>query len=99
MQVRRISTVQQTADEALFCRGKRWVDGRILAMKDSENLKPDETIKFGSPEHFALACRLADEGAGRNSLLAMNGEVLLMVDGKRVLITAPDGTDETPQTP
>jgi Ca-activated chloride channel family protein len=99
MQVRRISTVQQTADEALFCRGNRWVDGRILAMKDSENLKPDETIKFGSPEHFALACRLADEGAGRNSLLAMNGEVLLMVDGKRVLITAPDGTDETPQTP
>jgi Ca-activated chloride channel family protein len=99
MNLRRRTTVQQAADQALFCRGNRWVDGRVLAQKDSENATPDRTIRFGSPEHFALACRLADEGAGQNSLLAMNGEVMLLVDGKRVLITAPDEKDEATQTP
>ncbi len=87
---RQISTVQQVADQTLFCRGNRWIDGRIMQQKDSDNAKPDKTIEFGSTEHFALACRLADEeGGNRSELLAMNAEVMLLVDNQRVLITAP----------
>ncbi|HMN40869.1 MAG TPA: VIT domain-containing protein [Phycisphaerales bacterium] len=94
MQLRRVNSVQQVADQTLFCRGNRWMDARILRQTDGETAKPDQTITFGSPEHFALACRLADEGGGeggsRSALLAMRGEVMLLVDGKRVLITAPE---------
>lgn len=87
---RQVSTVQQVADQTLFCRGNRWIDGRIMQQKDSDNAKPDKTIEFGSAEHFALACRLADEeGGNRSALLAMNAEVMLLVDNQRVLITAP----------
>lgn len=93
MQLRRVNSVQQVADQTLFCRGNRWMDARILKQKDGDTAKPDQTINFGSAEHFALACRLADEGGGeggsRSALLAMRGEVMLLVDGKRVLITAP----------
>jgi Ca-activated chloride channel family protein len=86
---RQISTVQQVADQTLFCRGNRWIDGRIMQQKDGESAKPDKTIEFGSSEHFALACRLADEGGNRSALLAMNAEVMLLVDNQRVLVTAP----------
>ncbi len=97
MVAQRVKTVQQAADQAMFCRGNRWVDGRILQQKQ-ENAKPDKTIQFGSAEHLALACRLADEGGERNSLLAMQGEVMLLVDGQRVLVTAPEA-EATTQTP
>lgn len=86
---RQISTVQQVADQTLFCRGNRWIDGRIMQQKDGESARPDKTIEFGSAEHFALACRLADEGGNRSALLAMNAEVMLLVDNQRVLVTAP----------
>jgi Ca-activated chloride channel family protein len=96
---RQVNSVQQIADQTLFCRGTRWMDARILKEKDGETAKPDQTISFGSPEHYALACRLADEGGGeggsRSALLAMRGEVLLLVDGKRVLVTAPEDAIQT----
>jgi Ca-activated chloride channel family protein len=103
MQQHRVNSVQQVADQTLFCRGNRWMDARILKQPDGENAKPDQTIQFGSSEHFALACRLADEGGGeggnRSALLAMRGEVMLLVDGQRVLVTAPDEAAQPQQTP
>src|SRR5207302_10885086 len=61
MVLRRVTTVQQAADQTLFCRGNRWVDARLLKDEDS---KPDREIEFGSKEHIELACRLAEEDGG-----------------------------------
>ncbi len=86
-----VTGCQQAGDQTLFARGNRWIDARILQQQMAgKDDKPDQTIIFGSADHFALACKLADEeGGNRSSLLAMSGEVFLLVDGKRVLITAP----------
>ena len=96
---RNVIGCQQAGDQTLFVRGNRWIDARILQQQIAgKDDKPDQTITFGSAEHFALACKLADEeGGNRSSLLAMSGEVFLLVNNKRVLITAPlQNTQATP---
>lgn len=86
MQQVRVLSVMQVADQTLFCRGGKWIDSNLVDKPEME--KPDRTIEFGSAEHFALACRLAetDAGAGRQALLAQRGDVYLLVDGQRVLV-------------
>ncbi len=90
MRQTRVTTVRQVADQTLFCRSGKWIDSRLVDKPELE--KPDVTIKFGSPEHFELVRKLADteQGEGRHALLAMRGAVYLLVDGKRILVTAPD---------
>ena len=86
MQQVRVLSVMQVADQTLFCRGGKWIDSNLVDKPEME--KPDKTIEFGSTEHFALACKLAetDSGAGRQALLAQRGDVYLLVDGQRVLV-------------
>ncbi len=86
-----ISTVQQIADQTLFLRDNRWVDCRI-SEKDPA-AAPDRVVEFGSPEYFALAKTLADQG--RPGIIAVRGEVYVLVDGKRVLIK---GSGAAPRT-
>jgi Ca-activated chloride channel family protein len=78
-----IATVQQMNDRAFFRRGQRWVDSRALAQEATA--APQRTIAFGSPEFAKLAARLA--GEGRAGCLALEGDLLLLVDGERVLVT------------
>lgn len=79
-----IATVQQVNDRAFFYRGKRWVDSRLVEEKE---LTITRTIAFGSDAYLALVRTLAERGlAGAYSL---GGDVVLLLDGERVLVQAP----------
>lgn len=75
------SSVRQNADQTLYRRGDRWVDAQLLAKAEEA---PEQTIEFASDEYFALADRLAREH--RQSVLAVEGDIYLLLDGKRTLI-------------
>jgi Ca-activated chloride channel homolog len=85
MQRVEITNVQQITDRTFFRRNERWVDSSLLERE--KNLKPDQTIEFGTPEFYKLVDRLVQEG--RQGILALSGEMLLMIDGKTVLIKVP----------
>ena len=79
-----ITTVQQITDRTFFKRNNRWVDAGALK---NETVKPDQVIEFGTPEFYKLADRLLRDG--REGILALSGELLLVIDGKTVLVKAP----------
>jgi Ca-activated chloride channel family protein len=85
MQLVEITNVQQITDRTFFKRNNRWVDARMLDRE--KDLKPDRTIEFGTEEFYQLVDRLVAEG--RQGILALSGEMLLLIDGKTVLIKAP----------
>ena len=74
-------SVRQNADQTLYRRGERWVDAQLL---DKADEAPERTIEFASDEYFALADRLANEN--RQSVLAVAGDIYLLLDGQRTLI-------------
>jgi Ca-activated chloride channel family protein len=80
------AAVQQVCDLAFFKRGGRWVDSRLL--DSGPEARPARVIPFGSDEFRALAERLAREG--RQGSIALRGDILLQVDGRPVLIQAPE---------
>lgn len=93
----RILDVQQVADRAFFRRGERWIDSRVILARAP--LEPEEIVELGSASHRRLLEELASEG--REGCLALDGEVLLSVAGKNVLVRnqrtgegTEDGTTE-----
>ncbi|MGH9907555.1 MAG: hypothetical protein ACRD8U_18450, partial [Pyrinomonadaceae bacterium] len=85
MQRVEITNVQQITDRTFFRRNSRWVDANALGRE--ETVTPDQTIEFGTPEFYKLVDRLVREG--RQGILALSGEMLLMIEGKTVLIKSP----------
>lgn len=85
MQRVEITNVQQITDRTFFKRNNRWIDAG--ALKREKDLKPDRTIEFGTDEFYQLVDRLVAEG--RQGILALSGEMLLLIDGKTVLVKAP----------
>ena len=85
MQRVEITNVQQITDRTFFRRNNRWVDASVI--EKEATIKPDQTIRFGTPEFYKLVDRLVQEG--RQGIMALSGEMLLVVDGKTVLIKAP----------
>lgn len=83
VEAREVLNVQQVGDLALIRQDGRWLDGRLVGR---ERADADEVVEFASDRYFALADRLVREG--RQALLAVRGEVELLLDGKRVLIRA-----------
>ena len=79
-----ITTVQQITDRTFFKRNNRWVDASALK---NEAAKPDQIVEFGTPEFYKLVDRLVRDG--REGILALSGELLVVIDGKTVLIKAP----------
>ena len=77
-----IGNVQQINDRAFLQRGIRWIDSGLVG--DGAEAPPDEVVDFGSPAHHALLTRLA--GEGRAGCLSLAGEILLRVDGRRILV-------------
>jgi hypothetical protein len=75
-----ISTVQQVNDRAFYRRGNRWVDSGI----ENQNGSPARVVQFGSEEFRRLAGELA--GQNRAGCIALNGEILLRVNGETVLV-------------
>lgn len=80
-----VTRVQQIADQAFFQQGRRWVDARVLNSGAGD--QPDQTVTVGSPEFMALVDRLAAQN--RQGVLSMSGEILVTVDGRKILITTP----------
>jgi hypothetical protein len=76
--------VQQITDRTFFRRNERWVDARVLDRE--KELRPDRVVEFGTPEFYEVVDKLV--GEGRQGILALSGEMLLMIDGKTVLIKA-----------
>jgi Ca-activated chloride channel family protein len=79
-----ITSVQQITDRTFFKRNNRWVDANALK---NETAKPDRIIEFGTPEFNKLVDRLLRDG--REGILALSGELLMVIDGKTVLIKTP----------
>lgn len=77
-----IATVQQICDRAFFLRGGRWVDSKALA--NGASMREDEVVTIGSEAYRALLERLVREG--RQGLLAQQGEILLTVGERNVLV-------------
>ena len=79
------AAVQQVCDLAFYKRRDAWVDSRIVA--NPAAVKPDRVIVFGSQEFRDLAAKLAREG--RQGSIALRGDILMLVDGRPVLVKAP----------
>lgn len=80
-----ITTVQQLNDQAFYRRGNSWVDSKLV--KSYSGVKPVKVIEFGSEEFQKLMWRLVKEG--RQSCVALDGDILLELDGQPVLIKGP----------
>jgi len=80
-----VTDVQQVADRAFYRRGNRWVDSRLVG--EDESTEVTKELVFGSKEFMGLARRLATEG--RQGSIALEGEILLKVDGDNILIRNP----------
>jgi Ca-activated chloride channel family protein len=76
------AAVQQVCDRAFFQRGQQWIDARLVSARAA--LEPQRVVDFGSPEHRAILERLVAEG--RQGLLSLRGEILLELQGEKVLI-------------
>ncbi|MFP4055414.1 MAG: VWA domain-containing protein [Candidatus Brocadiia bacterium] len=79
-----VRAVQQMGDRAFYRRGRRWVDSRLLG---GEALPPATTVAFGSPQHLDLLRKLARQG--RQGCISLEGDILLRVDGRPVLVEGP----------
>jgi len=77
-----VTTVQQINDRAFYRRGNRWIDSSVIDR--GEDVKPDVTIKIGSEAFRQLVEKLAKDN--RNGCVSLEGEVLLQVGGKTVLV-------------
>ncbi len=77
-----IATVQQVADRAFYRKGDRWIDSRLV--DKAEQAQPQRVVEFGSAEFLQLARRLAAEN--RQGSIMLKGDILLDVDGQRVLV-------------
>jgi hypothetical protein len=78
-----IANVQQINDRAYYQRGNRWVDSRLVN-EEEDKVKSARIIEFGSEEFMEIAEKLAKEN--RQGSIALNGNILLLVDGEPILI-------------
>jgi Ca-activated chloride channel family protein len=76
------SNVQQISDRAYYKKGERWIDSKAPA--ETAAAPPDRVIEIGTPEFAALVDQLAT--AGRLSTLSLRGEILMELNGQRVLV-------------
>ena len=77
-----VGGVQQVGDKAFFLRRGIWVDSSLLAAGPEQ--RPDHTVRPGAAGYRPLVTRLIE--VGRQGVLAMDGDVLLAIDGQSVLI-------------
>jgi Ca-activated chloride channel family protein len=80
-----ITTVQQVNDRAFYRRGNQWIDSRVV--ESDGRAEPDRVIEFGSEAFRDLAEKLARRN--RNGTIALRGDILMLVDGQRILVKGP----------
>ena len=76
------TNVQQIQDRTFYRRGDRWVDARVVEREKA--IKPDRIVEFGTKAFDELVEQLVAEG--RQGVLALAGEMMLVIDGKVVLV-------------
>lgn len=76
-----LSNVQQVNDRAFYKRGNRWIDSSLV---DKSEAPPRRVVEVGTEEFRRLAQRLSEEG--RQGTIALNGEILMQVDGETILV-------------
>lgn len=87
------SAVQNLGPDTLYNQRGRWVDANLVQADqqlddpEKERPAPDETVAFGTDRYFEIGARLAV--ANRQGLMAVPGEVELLLDGRRILIQNP----------
>ena len=74
---------QQVNDRAFYKRGNTWVDSRLVGQQRAA-IKPDRVVAIGSEEFRQLVDKLA--ASNRQGCVALKGEILLEVDGQKVLV-------------
>lgn len=84
MNVVEIHSVQQIADLALFRRGDRWVDSRILDSAATE--APDLVVTIGSAEYDDLVRELVT--LNREKVLGLSGEILVRNRAGQIVLIA-----------
>lgn len=78
-----VTNAEETATlEAYATVVQRWVDGRLVEADRAESI--DRVVERGSAAYTALAERLASQN--RATCLALDGEVLVEVEGEAVLV-------------
>ncbi len=75
------TTIQQCRGNALYNRSGRWVEAGLI---EKSKVEPDRVVEFGSPEFLELLWKMV--ALGRQDELAVEGEILITVDGKATLI-------------
>ncbi|MFG0304699.1 MAG: VIT domain-containing protein [Phycisphaerales bacterium JB040] len=92
----RLERVQQIADRTLINRADKWIDSRILENTEvatDEQVKPVRTIAFDSDEYWDLVDELAR--FNRQGLLAVPGDVVLLIEGEQVLVrNSPEPSED-----
>lgn len=84
--------MQNVGPDTLYNQRSRWVDAQLVTLDqnraEGEAIpEPDETVAFGSDRYFELASQLATQN--RQGLMAVPGEVEILLDGKRILVQNP----------
>lgn len=77
-----IANVQQCNVGAFYRRNGRWLSETNV--QQEKEIEADRVIEIGSPEYMKLVWKLLSES--RNAELALDGDILLTVDGENVLI-------------
>ncbi len=80
-----ITNVQQIADRTFFRRNNQWVDAQL--MSSDKAIKADSEIEFGSAAFDKFVAQLVKEG--RQGILALGSDTLLLLDGRTVLVKMP----------
>ena len=84
MEAVEFQNVVQLCDKAFFQRGNRWIDGELLVKQEKEVGVPEQVIRRGTEEFRRLLQRLA--GQNRSGVLTLHGDLLIELDGRRVLV-------------
>jgi Ca-activated chloride channel family protein len=81
-----VTSVRQVSDRTYYRKNGQWLDSSLVAR--GSVVHPSHEIQFGTEEYFDLAQRLAAQG--RQGSLALGGDILLVVDGRMILVRGPE---------
>ena len=81
--VQNAQAMNQCADKTFYRTSTGWADAALAGRE----LRIDEETAFGSTRHQQLVWELAAEG--RQSALAMDGDIVLRHHGRTILVRAP----------
>ena len=89
-----IATVQQWNQGSFYRRNGQWISNRLI--DETEQINPDRVIEFGSDSFMQLVWKLAEQN--RNNELALEGDILIEVEGEKILIKGPQSQDPVSDT-